>query len=453
MTGPGPGISPPPASSALLTDHYELTMVDTALRSGVAENRAVFEVFARRLPAGRRFGIVAGLGRLVDELAAYRFGSAELDHLARHRVVSEAGLDWLAAYRFSGTVLAYAEGEPYFARSPLLTIDAPLAQGLVLETLVLSVLNHDSAVAAAGARMVAAAAGRPLIEAGSRRTHERAAPAAARAAYLVGFAATSNLEAGRRFDVPTGGTAAHALVLAHPDEATAFAAQVDALGAATTLLVDTYDIEVGIRRAVAAAGPGLGAVRIDSGDLAAEARRARALLDELGARGTAVVISGDLDEHGIAALAGAPVDRMLVGTELVMGSGHPTAGLVYKLVAVAEEPGIDAPLRAVAKRSAGKADPGGRTFAARVLGPDGHARVEVVVGDPARLDELAERSGMGPDRVRLLQDVVVEGGVATGALRDLERARSHHRRALAELGPPALDLAPGEAALTVTRLG
>jgi nicotinate phosphoribosyltransferase len=239
----------------------------------------------------------------------------------------------------------------------VLTVSGTFGEAVLLETLTLSILNHDCAVAAAAARMVTAAGDRPLIEMGSRRTHEEAAVAAARAAYLAGFSSTSNLEAGRRYGVPTSGTAAHAFTLLHDDEADAFRAQLDAHGADTTLLVDTYDIAQGIRTAIEVAGPDLGAVRIDSGDLAVLAREARRLLDSLGATKTRVVLSGDLDEWAIAGLSGAPVDMYGVGTSVVTGSGAPTADMVYKLVEVDGRP--------VAKRSEHKATQGGRKTALR----------------------------------------------------------------------------------------
>ncbi|MGE0298471.1 MAG: nicotinate phosphoribosyltransferase, partial [Pseudonocardia sp.] len=261
------------AGSALLTDRYELTMAAAALADGTAARRCVFEVFARRLPDGRRYGVVAGTGRLLELIEAFRFGAEELTVLTG--VVDEPTLQWLAGYRFAGDVDGYPEGELYFPGSPILTVTGTFADAVLLETLVLSVLNHDTAVASAAARMVTAAAGRPLIEMGSRRTHEEAAVASARAAYLAGFAATSNLEAQRRHAIPTAGTAAHAFVLLHDDEEAAFASQVATLGAKTTLLVDTYDIRRGIENAIAVAGPELDAIRIDSGDLGVLARQAR----------------------------------------------------------------------------------------------------------------------------------------------------------------------------------
>ncbi len=238
-----------------MTDHYELTMLSAALRDGTGGRDCVFEVFARRLPPGRRYGVVAGTARLVEALASFRFGDAELGFLLDRGVVDEETALWLANYRFRGDIDGYAEGELFFPGSPILTVSGTFAECVILETLVLSVLNHDSAVAAAAARMVTAARGRPVIEMGGRRTHEEAAVAAARAAFLAGFAFTSNLEAGRRFGVPTTGTAAHAFTLVHDDESAAFASQLETLGKQTTLLVDTYDISQGIRNAVAAAGP------------------------------------------------------------------------------------------------------------------------------------------------------------------------------------------------------
>ena len=405
-------------ATALLTDRYELTMLDAAIGEGLAERRAVFEVFSRRLPAGRRFGVVAGQGRLATLLSGLRYDETALS------AVGFLGADarrWLRDRPLGVQVCAYGEGETYAPGSPVLTVDGCFGEGLLLETLVLSVLNHDSAVASAAARMVLAAGGRPLIEMGSRRTHEQAAVAAARAAYVAGFAVTSNLEAGRRHGVPTAGTSAHSFTLAHRSEIEAFRAQVATLGTGTTLLVDTYDTAQGIRNAVAVAGTGLGGVRLDSGDPHEEVPRARELLDELGARQTRIVLTGDLDEDAIAALAGQPVDAYGVGTAVVTGSGAPTAEFVYKLVAIAYEDGPEAPLVPVGKRSAGKRTVGGRKWAYRtddgreVLrlapGGDGHPlqsplqTVDDVEGARARcaaalaaLPEDARRLDPGPPR-------------------------------------------------------
>ncbi|GAA1253858.1 nicotinate phosphoribosyltransferase [Oryzihumus leptocrescens] len=421
-------------STALLTDHYELTMLQAALRSGAAGRRCVFEVFARRLPDGRRYGVVAGTGRLLRDLADFRFGEAEIERLRGAGVVDEDTLAYLAAYRFSGSIHGYAEGECYFPGSPLLVVEGTFAEAVLLETLVLSVLNHDSAVAAASSRMTGAAEGRPCIEMGSRRTHEDAAVAAARAAYVTGFAATSNLEAGREFGVPTTGTSAHAFTLLHDSEREAFEAQVASLGKGTTLLVDTYDVATAVRTAVEVAGPELGAVRLDSGDLLAQAREVRRQLDGLGATGTRIVVTSDLDEHAIAALAAAPVDAYGVGTSLVTGSGAPTAGLVYKLVAREDANGE---IVGVAKKSKDKATVAGRKWALRRRNAAGIAEAEVIgVGEPPAND--------GDDRPLLVE--LVRDGEVVGAT-TLEQARARHEQSRAELPARALQLSRGEPAI------
>ncbi|MCU1489135.1 MAG: nicotinate phosphoribosyltransferase [Acidimicrobiaceae bacterium] len=429
-------------------------MLDAALASGVATDRAVFEVFARGLPPGRRFGVVAGLGRLIEALEEFRFGSPELEWLAENKVVSSPTLEWLAAYRFSGNVDAYLEGETYFPNSPVLTVEASFGEAVLLETLVLSILNFDTAIASAAARMVLAAGGRTLVEMGSRRVHERAAVAAARAAVLAGFDSTSNLEAGRRYDLRTAGTAAHAFTLAHRDEKTAFGAQLDALGLSTTLLVDTYQVQAGIEAAVAAArergASGPGAIRIDSGDLAELAREARQQLDRLGATETKIVASSDLDEWALASLADAPVDSYGVGTRLVTGSGAPTAGFIYKLVAVGD--GATGELRPVAKASEQKATQGGRKWAWRLLDAKRAATGELLLrgAEPPSADLVPNGGSARP-----LQRRVIDGGRPTpeaDASTDLVAGRRRLERALGELDEGALRLDPGEPALTA-RLG
>ncbi|MDQ1704837.1 MAG: nicotinate phosphoribosyltransferase [Frankiaceae bacterium] len=417
---------------ALHTDHYELTMVQAALRSGAATRHCVFEVFTRSLLDGRRYGVCAGLGRLLAMLPDFRFDEESLGFLASTGVVDTATCEWLSTYRFSGSIDAYAEGEVYFPGSPVLVVEGAFAECVLLETLVLSVLNHDSAVATAAARMVCAAGARPCIEMGSRRTHEEAAVASARAAYLAGFSATSNLAAGLQWGVPTTGTAAHAFVLVHDDEAGAFAAQVDALGIGTTLLVDTYDVEAGIRAAVAAAGPALGAVRLDSGDLLSEARRARELLDGLGATAARIVVTSDLDEGSIARLAGAPVDAYGVGTSVVTGGGVPTAGFVYKLVAIESGSGW----QPVQKRSAGKHSVGGRKSPVRRYAGGTAAAEQIYVGGPA-----PPRAGERPLLVRVVDD----GAVLPGPT--LTASREHCRRSVAELPQEAMKLSAGDPAI------
>ena len=413
-------------SSALHTDHYELTALDAAIASGVADRRAVFEVFARDLPPGRRYGVVAGVARAIDAVTRFRFHDAELDWLRERGFLRQETLDWLARYQFSGAIDGYHDGELFFPYSPILTVEAPLREALVLETVLLSILNHDSAVAGAAARMadVARADGRATIEGGSRRTHEEAAVHAALAAYVAGIDVTSNLEAGRRFAIPTAGTTMHAFILAHDSEEDAFRAQVEALGAGSTFLVDTYDIPQGIRRAVAVAGPQIGAVRLDSGHLHEEAHKARALLDELGVPECRIVVSGDLDEHRMAALADAPVDSYMLGTRLVTGSGAPTAELVYKLVAVARETSPDAPFEPVAKTSAGKGHRGGRKVATRQLTADGIAEAERI----ATTDRAGEPVPAGRTERPLQVPWVRDGETIRPFVADA--ARAHHRSAM-----------------------
>jgi len=417
---------------ALLTDQYELTMISAALKDGTADRHSVFEVFARRLPTGRRYGVVAGQGRLMELIRDFHFAAEDVDFLRSAGIVDEATASWLAGYRFTGDIDGYAEGELYFPGSPILTVSGTFAECVVLETLILSVLNHDCAIAAGAARMVTAARGRPIIEMGSRRTHEEAAVAAARAAYIAGFASTSNLAAGGRYGIPTTGTSAHAFTLLHDDEPAAFASQVAALGKNTTLLVDTYDIAQGIRNAIAVAGPDLRAIRIDSGDLSVLAQHSRELLDSLGATETKIIVSGDMDEYSISSLTAEPVDMYGAGTAVVTGSGAPTANLVYKLVEVESRP--------VVKRSENKATVGGRKTAIRRHKPTGTATEEIVVSQGVPDHQANDR---------LLQRSFVVGGevVEPGSLTE---AREHLRQCLISIPWEGLKLSAGDPAIPVT---
>ena len=415
--------------SALLTDRYELTMLDAALASGLARRPVVFQVFARRLPAGRRYGVLSGLHRFLEHLPRFRFDADDLSWLVSQRVVTADPARHLERWRFRGDVVAYGEGEVWVPRSPLVQVRSTFGDAVLLETLLLSCLNGDSAVAAAAARIRTAAGQARLVEMGSRRAHEEAAVANARTAYLCGFDSTSNLAAGRRHGVPTSGTVAHAFVLAHPSEREAFAAYVAAAGSATVLLVDTYDVLDGVRTAVEVAGPQLGAVRVDSGDLPVLLPQVRALLDELGAHGTSIVCTGDLDEDSIPVLRRAGADAFGVGSRLAAGGGHPSASLVYTVV---EQDGVG-----VAKRSAGKADVPGAKTAYRRLDDDGRAVAEVLVpaGAPAP-----------PGPHRAVPSVVVRGGEVVADL-DLAAAREAHVRAKQEL--PDVSLGAGEPIPTV----
>ncbi|MFZ0664509.1 MAG: nicotinate phosphoribosyltransferase [Acidimicrobiales bacterium] len=425
--------------SALHTDRYELTMLEAAIASGIADHRVVFEVFARSLPGGRRYGVVAGTSRLIDAITQFAFAPDEIGWLYDSGVITGRTAKWLDGWGFKGSIFGYPEGEVYVPGSPVLTVSGSFGESVILETLVLSVLNFDSGVATTASRIVHAAGGRQLLEMGSRRTNEDAAVAAARAAYVAGFDATSNLLAGNRYGIPTAGTSAHAFTLAFSDETTAFRAQIGSLGVGTTLLVDTFDVEAGIARAVAAAGPDLGAVRIDSGDLEAGAKRARQILDDLGASTTRIVLSGDLDAHRIAELiaSGAPVDSFGVGTHLV--SGEPP-GFVYKVVEVADGSSEGAPMRPVQKSGGVKATVGGRKRAWRRYGPDGRAVSELVL--------TGDQSG-GPSDRHLQVPLMRFGEPAGGG--DLEIARERCSKSVAELPDHAFSLDPGNPCIRTAR--
>ncbi|WP_243074617.1 nicotinate phosphoribosyltransferase [Microbacterium sp. SS28] len=430
-------------SIALHTDRYELTMLDAALRDGTAQRRCVFELFGRRLPGGRRFGVVAGTGRLLALLRNFRFGDDELRFLRDERIVDAATLRYLEGYRFAGSMRGYREGELYFPGSPILTVEGTFAEAVILETLALSVLNHDSAVATAAARMSIAAGDRPLAEMGSRRAGERSAVAAARAAFIAGFGATSNLEAGRYWGIPTMGTAAHAWTLLHDSEESAFRAQIATLGTGTTLLVDTYDIRRGVETAIRVAGTELGGVRIDSGDLPTVAAQVRAQLDELGATGTRITVTSDLDEYAIAALAASPVDSYGVGTSVVTGSGTPTAGMVYKLTA--RQSG-DGAWIAVAKASTDKASKGGRKAAFRTLDRGTATSELIAISDGFEEVESAARH---PDARALHVPLVVDGEIDTAfeGPAGVLAARDHHALVREELPVRALALSRSDPAI------
>lgn len=424
-------------STALLTDQYELTMIRAALRSGTAQRASVFELFARRLPEGRRYGVIAGVGRALEAIQAFRFDEAALNYLLEENVIDTDLAEWLSQYKFRGNVWGYPEGEVYFPGSPLLVVEGTFAETVLLETVLLSIYNYDCAVASAASRMTAMAGERPCIEMGSRRTNEWAAVAAARAAYVAGFSATSNLEAGRSYGVPTTGTAAHSFTLLHDSEEDAFKAQLKTLGKSTTLLVDTYDVEAAVRAGIRLSKGKLGAIRLDSGDLAELAVNVRKLLDSLGATQTKIIVTSDLDEYQIAALRSAPVDGYGVGTSLVTGSGAPTCGFVYKLVARATSESKDAPLVPVAKKSKDKVSIGGRKYALRRIGADGRAEAEVIGVDTPPANDSNDRS--------LLVELIRKGKPV--GREPLEAARARHERARAELPIEALKMSRGEPAL------
>lgn len=413
-------------------------MLEAALADGTAHRQCAFEVFTRRLPNERRYGVVAGIARVLEAVQNFVFTP---DQLSQLNFLNKQTLDYLKNYRFNGHIDGYREGELYFPHSPILTVRGTFAQAVILETVILSILNADSAIASAAARMVTAAAGRPIIEMGSRRTHEASAVTTARAAYLAGFHATSNLQAAHRYGIPASGTAAHAWTLLHtnedgtPNEAAAFRAQVQAHGVGTTLLVDTYDIAQGVRTAIEVAGPELGAVRIDSGDLGVLTLEVRRQLDALGAKNTKIVVSSDLDEFTIAALRSQPVDIYGVGTSVATGSGAPTAGLVYKLVDVDGKP--------VAKRSRGKASKGGAKGAVRFCRASGTAVEEVTYpleGNKPQSDSYS---------VTQLTVPMLRDGQLVGTQPTLEESRAYLAGQLVTLPWEGLALTRDEPALSV----
>ena len=435
-----------PDSTAFLTDMYELTMLDAALKDGTAHRQCAFEVFTRRLPGERRYGVVAGTSRVIDAVEKFRFTQDQIDAAD---FLSDEAKDYLANYRFSGDIDGYREGDIYFPYSPIMTLRGTFAECVILETVILSILNSDSAVASAASRMVSAADGRPIIEMGSRRTHEQSAVTAARAAYIAGFEATSNMEASRRYGIPPSGTAAHSWTLLHvdedgtPDEKAAFKAQIDQLGVDTTLLVDTFDITKGVANAIEVAGTELGAVRIDSGDLGIVSRRVRQQLDKAGAFNTRIIVSSDLDEFAIAGLRGDPVDGFGVGTSVVTGSGAPTAGLVYKLVEVEGHP--------VAKRSSGKQTYGGAKTALRGYRASGVAVAEIVYPLDA---EITRKPNLDYHEIVV---PMVRGGKRLPEYDEqhgsLEQARTLHDAARGTLPWEGLALSRGDAAIPTRFVG
>jgi putative nicotinate phosphoribosyltransferase len=439
-------------STALLTDMYELTMLQAALADGTAKRRSVFEIFGRSMPPSRRFGVVAGTGRFLEALENFHFEPEQLRFLSDQGIVDKATINYLENFHFDGNIYGYGEGECYFPGSPLLTVESDFAQACIIETMALSIFNHDCAVASAASRMTIAAHGRPCMDFGARRTHEDAGVSAARAAVVSGFTSTSDLEAGMRYGIRCVGTSAHAFTLLHDDERTAFDSQIASLGVGTTILVDTYDIARGVQRAVdaaKAAGGTLGAVRLDSGDLVAEAFKVRAQLDSLGCPDTKIVVTSDLDEYAIAALGAAPVDIYGVGTKLVTGSGVPTAALVYKMV---ERENSAGEMEKVAKKSSGgKSSVGGRKTAGRVI-IDGSATEELLISsiDPEAAEAELERNQARPLQVQLVE----KGHILPEHYDDgaLTRAAERHRAARAQLPYQAWRLSEGEIAIPTRRV-
>lgn len=421
---------------ALHTDRYQLTMLGALQASGMHRRQAVFEAFVRKLPPCRSYLVACGIERAVEKILALRFTDADVRYLAG--ADGMGGTAWTAllaslpSFRFTGSISAIPEGTVVFPGEPLVRVEAPLEEAQLVETLLLSILNHDVRIATKAARCVMAAKGRTVVEFGTRRTHEEAAIDTARAAYAMGFAGTSNEEAGRRFGIPVFGTVAHSFILAHPEvgEAEAFRRYCKAFPDNTTLLVDTYDTLRGVERAAVAAGPSLKGIRLDSGDLARLAHGAREVLDRCGAKDALIVASSDLDEYRITALLNqnAPIDVFGIGTQLVCVPDQPALGAVYKLVAI-EGSGGD--LLPVAKLSSGKATyPGAKQVFRRIDG-----------GQTMVFDEVALAS---EDRAgEALLETYVENGVR---VREPESLPSIRARCAEQIGmlPTALKVIPND---------
>lgn len=411
-------------SLTLHTDRYQLTMLAAYAKSGLASRRATFELFVRRLPPSRRFMVACGIGRLVARLNELRFEQADLAWLEADRFLGPTfKLPKVRAlfegFRFRARVSAIPEGRLCFPHEPLVRVEGTLAEAQLVETLLLSVVNHDTRVASKCARIVAAARGRECFEFGTRRTHEEAAVDAARAAYVAGFAGTSNEEAARRYGVPVSGTMAHAFILAHAadhgeeGEAAAFRDFSETFDVPTTVLVDTFDTLRGVDRAVEGARASLAGIRIDSGDLAALALKARTRLDVAGHAGAKILLSDDLDEHRIDALTRAlvPVDAFGVGTMAVTTPDAPSLGAVYKLVAMEDAAGR---MIAVQKRASGKGSSAGikqvyRTRGAidDVIGLEGEALGEPLLVPLYEDGQVLDDCNLHDARTRLANDLAI----------------------------------------------
>lgn len=426
-------------SPAMMTDMYEYTMLDAALKDGTANRKCVFEIFTRHLPEGRRYGVVAGTGRILDALERFHLDDDDLRFLSDRKIVSAETIAWLERFHFSGSIKGYREGEMFFPNSPVLQVEGTFGECTLLETLLLSILNYDCAVASAASRMVTAAKDRPCMDMGGRRTNEWSAVAASRAAVVGGFQGTANLLAAQLYGLKAIGTAAHCFTLVHDSERDAFISQIDALGKNTTLLVDTYNIEEAVKTAVEVAGPELGGVRIDSGDLAALAQRVRNQLDALGATNTKITVTNDLDEYALAALQTAPVDSYGVGTRLVTGSGAPTCAMVYKLT---ERENADGVMQPVAKKSKDKATVPGRKLAFRSYEYNLADCEHVISGAEDQLAAFHPEEGWKD----LLVDFVDHGQIdATWQGHDaIMAAHDYRAQALAELPITAQSLMRGE---------
>jgi nicotinate phosphoribosyltransferase len=411
------------AQSVLLTDLYELTMLE-AYRAEGMNGCATFEFFVRAMPAGRSFLVAAGLAQLVDYLTTLRFDPDDLAWLAASGRFDAAFVDSLAELAFTGDVDAMPEGTVFFADEPIVRVTAPLSEAQLVESRAINLLHFETLVASKAVRCALAAPGRVLVDFGLRRAHgAEAGLLSARATYLAGFSGTATVAAGRAFGIPLFGTMAHSYVQAHADEASAFEAFVRARPQNAVLLIDTYDTEraahsvVAVARRLAREGLAIQGVRIDSGDLAALAVRVRAILDAGGFPGITIFASGNLDEFRLRDLARAPIDGFGVGTRVNTSADAPYLDCGYKLQ---EYEGV--PRR---KRSAAKATWPGRKQVYRRFHADGRWQGDAV----ALADERAEGTP-------LLQPVM-RAGRLVAPLPSLDESRTRLQRELASL-PDAL---------------
>lgn len=413
--------------NGLLTDVYELTMAAGYYEAGKVQHKATFELSIRRLPAGRNFVIAAGLPQAIDYLLNLGFSGEELDYLRSLPAfagASDGFFDYLRAFRFTGDVFAVPEGTPLFAGEPMMTVRAPIIEAQIPETYLLSTLTFQTLIATKATRMATAAAGRAVVEFGTRRAHTpEAGVLAGRAAYLGGCVGTSNTLTGFRYGVPVYGTAAHSWVMSFCSETESFRQLQRMLGPSTVHLVDTYDSIEGIKKA-AALGKPLWGIRLDSGDFLELSRSARAILDQAGLQDARIMLSGDLDEYRIRGLvrAGAPVDAFGVGTQLATSADAPHMGTIYKLV----ELDISGIKRFTAKMSEDKTTlPGAK----QIFRFEDH-------------DVLA-RSGECTRGKALLRPVLL-GGKLVEPLPDLNTARARAAESLGKLPESLRSLDPAE---------
>lgn len=435
---------------ALETDLYQLTMAAGYFHRGLADTTATFELFVRNLPRARRYLVACGIESALDYIEALRFEEDDIAYLrelpAMRDAMTPTFVEYLRAFRYRGDVFTVPEGTVVFGGEPMVQVRGSLLEAQMLETFLLSTINHGTMIASKASRVVTAAAGRSLFEFGTRRTHPDAALSCARAAYLVGFAGTSNVEAGKRFGIPVMGTAAHSWTMAHADEETAFANYAATFPQSTILLIDTYDTLRGAERAARIVGDKLKGVRIDSGNLGEVSRGVRTILDAHGLTATKIFASGDLNEHAIAELlrGGAPFDGFGVGTELVCSTDAPALGGVYKLVQW-ERGGKR---RAIAKFAEGKATYPGAHQVYRSVGVDGEL-VDVL----ALADEPVPAGARGLLERRILSGIRVGEREPVDAIRERTMAAVRclpsrfHSLSPTESSAPSLQLSPSLVAL------